>query len=351
MDTHLRPMSLGEILDRTAQLYRTNFLLFAGIAAVYAGALMVVGLLRIGLDALLGAMHWPQLVLWLNIGTVLLQWAVIFLIGGLAIAANNRAVAWVHLGQRATIRGAYMSVLPQLKRILWLMTIITFVVWTPLALCYGGFASLAFFWYKPLAKAGGGQANPQATILFGMMALVFFAVAFLALVYAVLMGLRYALAIPACVVEELKARTALRRSIDLSLGSRGRIFVLGLLVAFIELALVGITQSFFIFLAFKNHFVLPTWAAVAQQFVAFATTTFIAPMFSTGLTLFYYDQRVRKEGFDIEWMMQAAGMNVSLEAAAAPLQPPASAASVEEIAEILQAETNGAEQQTHGEQP
>ena len=136
-----------------------------------------------------------------------------------------------------------------------------------------------------------------------------------------------------------------------SLGSRGRIFVLGLLVAFIELALVGITQSFFIFLAFKNHFVLPTWAAVAQQFVAFATTTFIAPMFSTGLTLFYYDQRVRKEGYDIEWMMQAAGMNVSLETAAAPLQPPASAASVEGIAEILQAKTNGAEQQTHGEQP
>jgi hypothetical protein len=350
MDTQLRPMSLSEILDRTAQLYRTNFPLFAGIAAVYAGALMVVGLVRIGLDALLGAMHWTQLVLWLNIGAVLLQWVVIFLIGGLAIAANNRAVAWVHLGQRATIRGAYMSVLPRLGRILWLMTIITFVVWTPLALCYGGFASIAFFWYKPLAKAGG-QANPQAAILFGMMALIFFAVAFVALVYAVLMGLRYALAIPACVVEELKARTALRRSIDLSLGSRGRIFVLGLLVTVIEIALVGITQSFFIFLAFKNHLVLPTWAAVAQQFVSFATTSFIAPMFSTGLTLFYYDQRVRKEGYDIEWMMQAAGMNAGFDVTAAPPEPPASAAPIEGIAETPQAETNGAEQQAHGDQP
>ncbi|MGA2251248.1 hypothetical protein [Terracidiphilus sp.] len=351
MDTQMRPMSLGEILDRTAQLYRTNFLLFAGIAAVYAGALMVLGLVRIGLDALLGAMHWAQLVLWLNIGTVLLQWAVIFLIGGLAIAANNRAVAWVHLGQRATIRGAYMSVVPRLGRILWLMTIITFVVWTPLALCYGGFASLAFFWYKPLAKAGGGQANQQATILFGIMALIFFAVAFLALVYAVLMGLRYALAIPVCVVEDLKARTALRRSIDLSLGSRGRIFVLGLLVAVIEIALVGITQSFFIFLAFKNHLVLPTWAAVAQQIVSFATTSFIAPMFSTGLTLFYYDQRVRMEGYDIEWMMQAAGMNAGLYAAAAPLEPLVSAAPVESVAETLPIEANGAERQAHGEQP
>jgi hypothetical protein len=34
----------------------------------------------------------------------------------------------------------------------------------------------------------------------------------------------------------------------------------------------------------------------------------IGPIYSTGLTLFYYDQRIRKEGFDIEWMMQAAGL-------------------------------------------
>lgn len=38
------------------------------------------------------------------------------------------------------------------------------------------------------------------------------------------------------------------------------------------------------------------------------TNTFIGPIYSTGLTLFYYDQRIRKEGFDIEWMMRAAGL-------------------------------------------
>jgi hypothetical protein len=30
----LRPMSLGEVLDKTFTLYRENFLLFAGIAAI-----------------------------------------------------------------------------------------------------------------------------------------------------------------------------------------------------------------------------------------------------------------------------------------------------------------------------
>jgi hypothetical protein len=36
MEPALRPMSLGETLDRTAQLYRSNFVLFAGIFVPYA---------------------------------------------------------------------------------------------------------------------------------------------------------------------------------------------------------------------------------------------------------------------------------------------------------------------------
>jgi hypothetical protein len=53
-----------------------------------------------------------------------------------------------------------------------------------------------------------------------------------------------------------------------------------------------------------------------SQVVAFFTNTFIGPIGGTGVALFYYDQRVRKEGYDIEWMMQAAG-----------LMPPTTAAS------------------------
>ena len=36
--------------------------------------------------------------------------------------------------------------------------------------------------------------------------------------------------------------------------------------------------------------------------------TFVVPISAIGITLFYYDQRIRKEGYDIEWMMQAAGL-------------------------------------------
>ena len=44
METTLRPLTLGEILDRTAQLYRANFLVFAGIFSIYAGVALVLGL-------------------------------------------------------------------------------------------------------------------------------------------------------------------------------------------------------------------------------------------------------------------------------------------------------------------
>ena len=130
-----------------------------------------------------------------------------------------------------------------------------------------------------------------------------------AIVYAVIMGLRYSLAVPACVIEDLKARQAIRRSIELSKGSRGRIFLLAMLVVAVQLGLGLITQMFFIVATLKHHGVLPAGIRVLQQLVAFCTNTFVGPIYATGFTLFYYDQRVRKEGYDIEWMMRAAGLS------------------------------------------
>lgn len=326
METHLRPLTLGEILDRTAQLYRTHFWLFAGIASVYSGALLLLGLLQIGAQELLLARHLEKYVMVAGGIGLAVQFSVSFIVGGLAVAANNRAVGWVHLGERATIRGSYASILPKTGRYVWLMLIMLVIMWTPLALGYGGYLYTILVWIRPFSKGAAHTlgsstaAAPDqravmvlgvATILFGM-----FCVA--ALAYALVMFLRYALAIAASVVEDLKAWPALGRSVELSKGSRGRIFVLALLVVVIQLGLVGITQLVFIMMALR-HGQLPVWARVAQQLVAFATNTFIGPIYATGLTLFYYDQRVRKEGYDIEWMMQAAGLTQ-----AAGLIPPAS---------------------------
>jgi hypothetical protein len=322
MQTNLRPMTLGEILDRTAQLYRSNFILFAGIAAVYSGVLLVLNLLQIGMQQLLLHLHMSRQLPWFTLGFLLIIIPLMFIFAGAAVAANNRAVAWVNLDQPATIRGAYASTLPRLGRYLWLMTIVAFFIYLPFIFLFFGYFLFLFIYALPrgIFAAGGANANPQASIVLLLVTLAFGMLALAALAYSIVMGLRYSLALPASVLEDLKARKAIRRSIELSNGSRGRIFVLLLLILVIEMGLVTITQLFFVvamFAAAKHRAELPVWMQVAQQVVGFITNSFIGPMYATGLTLFYYDQRVRKEGFDIEWMMEAAGMTAPLLAAEA----------------------------------
>jgi hypothetical protein len=320
MNNQLRPMALGEILDRTAELYRTHFLLFAGISAIFSVAMLAVQLLYLRSLMTLG---YPNVFAHLQWGTAaiaVVQTLIILMLAGLSIAANNRAVAWVYLDKPATIRAAAKSVLPRLRTYLWLMTVTAFRAWAPFAALYVAFIGVALtvlprnFMTNPAAAQIAAQHNPGATITaaLGMLALLPFFL--LAMIYGVWMSLRYSLAVPACVVEELPATRAIKRSIELSQGSRGRIFVLGLLVFAVRM-LLGLLFGFpMIALAVKHPGQPPPlhWMVVAQ-ISSFAINALIGPIYSTGLTLFYYDQRIRKEGFDIEWMMQAAGLTPQAE--------------------------------------
>jgi len=327
MDNQLRPLSLGEILDRTAELYRNNFLLFAGISAVFATAMLTIGMVHIGVLALLGyprsatGLHWPIAV------AAVLEWLAIVVLAGLSVAANNRAVAWVYLGKQTTIRGAAASILPRVRSYLWLMTMAAFRAWAPLSVLYVALFAILFsvlpqgFFTNPALAQSTAPANPSALVAAGIGMLILIPLFLVALVYGVWMSLRYSLAMPASVVEEVSSRQAILRSIDLSKGSRGRIFVLGVLVFAIRL-LLGVLLGFpFLAFGFKHPgHPFPLGLLALQQVAGFLTNTFIGPIYSTGLTLFYYDQRVRKEGYDIEMMMQAAGLAMPAEGPA-PQRP------------------------------
>jgi hypothetical protein len=274
---------------------------------------------QIGLGALLQAEHMAGAVVWMTVITTGVNLLVIFLLFGAATAAISRAVAWVHLGEPATIRGAYQSILPCLGRYLWLMTITAFRVWTPFVLLYAGFVGTLVFYggFKGAGTHAGAAAhpaaaaNPEAAVAIVVAGVIFFLLLIPVGVYTVLMSLRYSLAIPASVVENMKARVAIRRSIELAKGSWGRIFLLALLVGVIKLVLVGVTQAF-VFVAAIKHPGQPLGPGISalSQIIGFFTNTFLGPIWAAGITLFYYDQRVRKEGYDIEWMMQAAGLTV-----------------------------------------
>lgn len=313
MDNQLRPLNLGEILDRTADLYRSRFLFFTGLSGVFAAAMLAVRLIQVGTIHLLGYPHVPANLQWIYFGILGLQGLLVSLMAGLSIAAFNRAVAWIYLGKPATVSSAVRSISARVGRYLWLMTIAVLRAWGPLIGIY-----IVFFGIIFAAGFGGesvGTANQNSTMGAGQMAgaivggLIALLLLVPALAYGIIMWLRYSLAMPACVVQELPAGKAIRRSIDLSEGARGRIFVLWLLVFAIRLVLAILIEFPSILLLVKNpgHPVPIGWL-IYQQCGVFVMDMLIGPIYSIGLTLFYYDQRIRKEGFDIEWMMQAAGL-------------------------------------------
>ncbi len=320
MTTQLRPLTLGEILDRTAELYRNNFLLFAGTSAIFAIVMLFTQMVVLGLDDLLGYPNVAGNLQWAVATYSVLEMVVILLAAGLSIGAFNRMVAWVHLGEPATVRAAASSVLPRMRTYLWLMINAGTRAWGPIWVLYIIVFAMLF-----AVMPSGWLTNPsvmqQPHALDPAKALQI-AVAFLALgplflaagAYAIVMSLRYSLAMPVCVVEGVAAGPAIKRSIELSKGARGRIFVMGLLVYAIRLGL-GLLLGFpLVFFSIKHlGQPLPIGLMAVTQVAGFLINTFIGPIYSAGLTLFYYDQRVRKEGFDIVWMMQAAGLSPQAE--------------------------------------
>ncbi len=330
METVLRPMSLGEILDRTATIYRKNFLLLAGISAIYAGIVMLISLLQLFMNSY--AIHWGLIgKLLVSFGALIILLPV-FLIAGFTVAAINRAVAWIHLNQNATIRSAYASVWPRLGRLLWLMFLYALRIYWPIVIAV--IPAIVLVVLIPGVRTGDGTNDMGSLALMGVLGLLTFVLITGALVYMVWEALRLALSVPSCIVEDLKATEALRRSIELTKGARGRIFVLGLLVAVIQLGLSFMGMiPFFVFgfrQAMANHGQIGIGIQALQQCINFVITTFVTPIYSTGFMLFYYDQRVRKEGFDIEWMMQSAGLGEPVRAVVGTTTQPPTAAQVGE---------------------
>ena len=93
MESSLRPLALGEILDRTAQLYRTNFVLFAGIFSIYAGVALILNLLLVGLGLLVQSLHLARHASVITFAASLVEMLILFLLAGSSVAAISRAVA------------------------------------------------------------------------------------------------------------------------------------------------------------------------------------------------------------------------------------------------------------------
>jgi hypothetical protein len=129
---------------------------------------------------------------------------------------------------------------------------------------------------------------------------------------------RYALAIQACMVENLGPVASLKRSVFLSKGSRWRVVVIYLIFLVLSLilgfGLGGIAGGAGTLLHNKIA------AAVLVYLAGFIAGSITGPLATIGLSLLYYDERVRKEAFDLQLMLS------SLDVPGAPSATPEQAA-------------------------
>jgi hypothetical protein len=146
--------------------------------------------------------------------------------------------------------------------------------------------------------------------------------------YGVWMNLRLSLAFPACVVEQIGPWNALRRTSSLTIGTKGRILLLYLLGAALNwIITIAVWLPVTIIAAIvigsgnpQKAEAVGTIAGIAVYGVSFAVRALTQPVYGIALVLFYYDQRIRHEAFDIEWMMLQAGLVVP--PPPQPAQPP-----------------------------
>jgi hypothetical protein len=315
MTEPLRPMSTGQVLDHTFALYRKNFLLFVGIATVGPAAGVIFQLLTVGANVTSPFGTRMAAGTRLGIGTGMAAAASVvvgylIMLAGMAIshAATVKAVAAVHLGRETSIASSYKALSSRIWSlfgtcVLILLLMVVAVIGVTIAMVP------IFMGIGMLGRTGSG---PTAAIIGGLVALVIVALVFVAIIA---IYVRYAFAIQACVVENLRPRASLKRSVYLSKGSRPRViavyFVFILLSAILGFGLNALAVGAGSLLHNKIA------AAVVVYVAGFIAGSLTGPLATIGISLLYYDERVRKEAFDLQLMLS------SLDAPAAALGIPA----------------------------
>ena len=313
MDEPLHPSTLSEILDRTAQIYRSRFLVLFGIAAIPTGVLLVFSGIVTLLVLRLGPVDNPSsifagVVAALLVGGVfLLALPTLLAVSALAMAAMSHAASRAFLGQPIGIRDSYKAVWPRGWRAVGLYVFEIVVIWiVPFSAWF-----VMIMFSTVLAALGAGSAGGGALLVMAIMLAVAGFVS-----YGFWMAIRVSLAFPATVVEQVSAWDALRRSASLTLGTKGRILVLlllGMVLNFILSMAIVVPLSILVELMpganTPQHLQTTGMLLMLAVYGAgFAVRALTRPISGIALILFYYDQRIRQEAFDIEWMMLKAGL-------------------------------------------
>ncbi len=302
-------LTIGQILDRVFSLLRANLRLYLGIAVVPSAvflAMIAMILGSIALSLIPRIQEHPakpdlHFFYWL-VPLVLLLYIAMFLVYAIYAAASSYAVVQTNLGQSVTAVEAWAVARQRAGSFIWLMFLVALIIAGPVYLAFG--------------VCGGSMALFALGTKSGAMPLQFFAfvplVALLgagAYVYMILMFLRYCLAFPASVMENLRVAHAIRRSVALTRGAKGRIFVVLLVMYAATYVIVLVCEMLMFFvgsmaflagsaLQFSIHspvvlFLLAPLAILLALVVLVLAIALPYAAYSAALGVLYCDQKFR----------------------------------------------------------
>jgi len=268
----LRPLSLGELLDRSFFLYREHFLLFVGIIAVPTLVSLAFQLVGVAINPT--GMKFSGL----GIAWTILNWVIVLPIYATTHGATVLAVSKVHFGQSTTVGESLSGIMGRVLGI----SFILFGIWMGVGI---GFVLL--------------------------------------IVPGIILWLMWSLAIPVTVLEDTGLADTARRSSELTKGSRWRILlicflfvVLFYIMFLVFLTPLGVALSFYM-RTHARHLGFPLWYLIGVPVGTFLSSCLTGPLLSIALTLVYYDQKVRREAYDLQLMMT----NLDAAQAATPIPP------------------------------
>jgi len=305
----LRPMSLGEILDRTFQIYRSRFWVFIAIAAIPAA---IMFLLHMGdiywwhLAGRLQPFRQPGITIW-NLVVSLGFYHAAILVHAIFSAALVHQTSKTALGEVCSARTSLRFAFTRWRSFLWIGVLILGIVLIGSEVVVAGLL------------AGLGSSLDALGLLNGDNKLAIATVLLVPTVAGILLFLWLtgccAFLVPGCAFENLRGRKTVRRSWTLSREARWRIAA-----TFFLLLVLGSTVGWGVQVGWRWLVVLvwrawPSGRSVLSVLylpsghaIAALLGVLLHPLYPIAVTLFYYDQRIRKEGFNIEHMMQIAGL-------------------------------------------
>jgi hypothetical protein len=295
-------MAVGEWLDATFTMYRRNFVLIASISAVVQIPYALLTWLLFELTGVATFVRSPfasigtqtitpaqaqQLlntylgVLAVTLGLVLVSLLVVVPLGE---AATTRAVSDRYLDRPSSLLAAYRAAWGRLGALITMILL--------LVAAYVGTLGVVIVLIVLLGAAGAGGLGA----LLGIVAVI-------ALIPALIfLYVRFAVAVPAIVLERVSGWHGLQRSWNLISGrfwpTFGRIALLWVIATIISSVVAAIFEV-------PGGLLFPNNSFVFDQVASAIAAVFVGPITYIGVTLLYYDIRIRKEGFDIEMLARS----------------------------------------------